>query len=385
MSKRDSRFPLHIMIYILQGTKMNGMPSKTSKKCWNQQAASEQGSLLVVVLVLMMVMSIFALSVGYTVRQRIGVLGRLEIRQKLRLIADASIKTGLAEIDKSAGAKGGGADARNQSWSHNAEGFHEVVVGDGLFSLQYEDLEGIEERLTDEPKFRYGLVDEESKVNLNETKKIGILEEIFYLSAGLEKGDARTLAACVIDWIDEDDELVDINSEESRFYRFMSPPYEPKNAPVEILEELLFVKGMSPEILNKIRPYVTVHSSGHINVNTAGREVLLAVGMPLSLVNKILVFRRGADGDWGTTDDGIFSSLPISGAFGAKSSLSPREVSMLQTLEEEKLLGVNSEYFSAQSVSKLKQGTQALKVNAVINRQGGILTWREKYFALAAS
>ena len=43
---------------------------------------------------------------------------------------------------------------------------------------------------------------------------------------------------------------------------------------MESLDELLLVNGMTKDIFERIKDYVTVWGSGMVNINTAGREVL---------------------------------------------------------------------------------------------------------------
>jgi hypothetical protein len=56
------------------------------------------------------------------------------------------------------------------------------------------------------------------------------------------------LAASIIDWRDEDDEITE-GGAESEYYLLESSPYSPKNMPFERVEELLLVKDATPETL----------------------------------------------------------------------------------------------------------------------------------------
>jgi hypothetical protein len=51
-----------------------------------------------------------------------------------------------------------------------------------------------------------------------------------------------------LDWIDEDDDQREFGAEED-FYSGMSPPYAPKNGPLDTVEELLLVRGVTPWLL----------------------------------------------------------------------------------------------------------------------------------------
>jgi general secretion pathway protein K len=64
--------------------------------------------------------------------------------------------------------------------------------------------------------------------------------------------------------------------EEDSYYQRLDPPYRCKKAPMDTLSELLLVKGVTPEIYRKVRPYLTtVSMKDHpININTADLPVL---------------------------------------------------------------------------------------------------------------
>ena len=55
------------------------------------------------------------------------------------------------------------------------------------------------------------------------------------------------IAAAIIDWIDQDDNTE--SGAETDYYATLDPPYAAKNGPFDTIEELLLVKGVTPEIL----------------------------------------------------------------------------------------------------------------------------------------
>ena len=101
----------------------------------------------------------------------------------------------------------------------------------------------------------------------------------------------------ILDWLDDDDNARD-NGAESDFYESLDPPYVCKNGPMDSIEELLLIPGITPELyfdLNRdpaeresleegqvwlsLPDLLTVNGDpqGRINVNTAQFEVLQAV------------------------------------------------------------------------------------------------------------
>jgi general secretion pathway protein K len=88
--------------------------------------------------------------------------------------------------------------------------------------------------------------------------------------------------AAIADWIDSDD-IPRSGGAESSFYRALKPAYSARNGKLMTLTELSLVKGVTPEVLGKLRPYLTTFSDQAnsplptININTAPKEILAAL------------------------------------------------------------------------------------------------------------
>lgn len=92
---------------------------------------------------------------------------------------------------------------------------------------------------------------------------------------------AAAIADAIIDWQDDDDEHR-VNGAESDYYMGLSTPYPAKNKRLDSLEELLFVKGVTPELYNGgtdqypigLRDVFSIfNSTGQINLRYATPEV----------------------------------------------------------------------------------------------------------------
>jgi Type II secretion system (T2SS), protein K len=59
-------------------------------------------------------------------------------------------------------------------------------------------------------------------------------------------GMTMDLADSILDWLDKDSTPRDYGTED---YSSMQPPYRPANAPIESIEQLLLVRGMTPQLL----------------------------------------------------------------------------------------------------------------------------------------
>ena len=84
----------------------------------------------------------------------------------------------------------------------------------------------------------------------------------------------------IIDWTDSDDEIEclpfiknDNLGAESSYYNQLKPSYMCRNKPLETIEELLLVRGITPQIFERIRNYLTVYGdNGKININCAANQ-----------------------------------------------------------------------------------------------------------------
>jgi general secretion pathway protein K len=83
----------------------------------------------------------------------------------------------------------------------------------------------------------------------------------------------------IIDWLDPDNNPQPFGAEDA-YYQTLPSPYPCKNGPLDSLDELLLVKGMTKEILygtaekKGLIHFLTLYSDGKININTASAEVL---------------------------------------------------------------------------------------------------------------
>jgi len=85
----------------------------------------------------------------------------------------------------------------------------------------------------------------------------------------------------IIDWIDKNSST-ESNGAEDETYQALQFPYPTKNGPLNTVEEIRFIKGITPEVYHKIVPFLTVYTAtgtvginnGAININTADPIVL---------------------------------------------------------------------------------------------------------------
>jgi general secretion pathway protein K len=149
---------------------------------------------------------------------------------------------------------------------------------------------------------------------------------------------AMELVDAIQDWLDPDDQISGYGGAEGDFYRDMDPPYPITNGPMTNVSELSLIKGMTPELYEKLLPLVIVLPYGEkMNVNTLKPEILRAFNrrsltLPLTAEegNRLDNERRSAQEGFRSVDE--FFSGP--------------EANVLIGQEAEKdILDVTSRYF----------------------------------------
>ena len=154
--------------------------------------------------------------------------------------------------------------------------------------------------LTENGYYTIGITNEGGKVDINTTSEL-ILRNLL-LNLGLNLDEVDIIVDSVMDWKDSDN-LHRLHGVEDAYYLSLPNPYKAKNANFETLEELLLVKGMTPEILygaegkKGIIDFLTVNSGmTNININAAPKEVLLAIpGITSELADAIITIREAQE------------------------------------------------------------------------------------------
>jgi general secretion pathway protein K len=152
-----------------------------------------------------------------------------------------------------------------------------------------------EEKLGD-GMFRVRLIDEGGKININRVNE-EILRRIF-TNLGIDDARRDIIVDSIMDWRDPDN-LHRTNGAEDDYYAGLSPAYSARNGPLDTVEDLLWIRGVTAELFFgqadrkdhaqsdapriALRDIFTVDSPiDRINLRTASAEVLHAV-MGISL------------------------------------------------------------------------------------------------------
>jgi len=94
---------------------------------------------------------------------------------------------------------------------------------------------------------RYGLENESGKLNLNTLLAEGAEEQAPARLMALP-GMTPEIADAILDWLDADATPRPLGAE-GEAYGSLTPPYAPRNGPLASLDELLLVRGVTPELL----------------------------------------------------------------------------------------------------------------------------------------
>jgi general secretion pathway protein K len=154
---------------------------------------------------------------------------------------------------------------------------------------------------------RVRLIDEGGKININRVSDETLRRVLSNL--GIDNAQRDILVDSVMDWRDPDD-LHRTNGAERDYYAALSPAYTPKNGPLDSVEELLWIRGMTPGLffgyaeekgqaaddLRRIplREIFTVESPiDRVNLRTASAEVIHALtGIALEKCQSFIEERR---------------------------------------------------------------------------------------------
>ncbi len=208
------------------------------------------------------------------------------------------------------------------------------------------------------------VTDEQGKVSLNAivTEGGGSVTEKKAIFVRLlnNLGYGAELADSLSDWIDKDNKRRSGGAESTDYYGNRRPPYRAKNAALTSLEELLLVKGFTYEIIEELRPFVTIYTDGRININTAPAEVIMVLDEDIteSMAKALIEYR---------SDTPFVTTAAI------------RNVDGFSTISVglQKKVTVRGEIFSVRSKAHVGESIKILEAVFEVKDDGKTLYWRE--------
>ncbi len=251
----------------------------------------ERGAVLLIVLWVVLAMSLLAVSFSATIRTEVDAARYLVEQKQAYYMARAGMEYAVYEI------------LRSQSVSGNAAvgmGFPggtvpQVMPGHLTLNLTGGGVD-------------VSIIDEAGKINVNAAPDFVIFNLL--IMVGMNEGAAAEVTDSILDWVDVDDMPRPMGAE-SDFYLMNNPPYRTKNGPISVPEELLLIKGITPEIFYGrkglgqngdpveyfgLKRYITTYSTGAaININSAPVPVLASLpGLDYSTALRIDQMRNEA-------------------------------------------------------------------------------------------
>ena len=149
--------------------------------------------------------------------------------------------------------------------------------------------------------YSYRITDEASRLNVNTVtaQSLQALDRLLQ-SLGIEKEERDIIVDSIQDWRDGNDAHRVNGAESDDYYLKLPVPYRARNAPMQSINELLQIKGITPELFRGTaeRPglaeFLTVATPnpGNPNINTASRRVLAAVGLAEAEIVQIVATRQ---------------------------------------------------------------------------------------------
>lgn len=199
----------------------------------------------------------------------------------------------------------------------------------------------------------FTIKDEDEKIDINRAS-LRVLKYFF------PQGD---LAESILDWIDKDD-VPDFR--ENKYYKLLG--YQCRNSDIRSLYEIKYIKGGKDSDIIDVANYFTVYSDGRLNLNTANRECLAALGIIPSLQDKVISFRN--------------SGLVFRNISEPVSILALTKPEKDNWMDKRKYFKVRSSYFRIFLEAETKRGIKSYAL-AVVEREASkfkIVFWRENFW-----
>jgi general secretion pathway protein K len=277
-------------------------------KLFNKKLAGDETGGMAVILVIWIVVILMAM-VGeftYSMRTEINITRNFKEEEEAYQLAIAGIEQAKLEL----------------LLVNDLRGIHfgedDVLILD--LAKEEEEVLPERERALGRGSFEYTITDEDGKLNINSATQEQ-LRSVF-MDSGVELEEVDTIVDSILDWIDTND-LHRLSGAEEDYYQSLDQPYSCKDDKFEKIEELLLVKGMTPEIFygshavkkaseeieeedepkfSGVVDLLTVVGSGSININTSPEPVLVSVMGSVAANNIILqrdvapLFNAGKNG-----------------------------------------------------------------------------------------
>lgn len=308
----------------------------------NEKGIALLVTLLILVLIIALVHEVFRIGAQSA---QTGAYGR----DSIRCILLAEGGTGAARIALRVDARDNQYDTLDEIWSRSAL---PITLGDGEVRVTIED----EERKIDLNRLML------PNGNAPDERRLAVFQRLLD-TLGIDRG----VADAVVDWLDND-ENPRAGGAESSYYLGLPNPYRAKNDLFDTIGELLLVRGVTSEVFEKLRPFVTVSSSGLVNINTAPKEVLMSLSAGTDLAEGGAIDAKTADDIIQYRKDHPFTDTSQIG------NVSPFLRDLYARTLIRNIVDVRSTYFHVRSAGDV--GGTIRTIDAIGIRTGNEIQWR---------
>jgi len=315
---------------------------------------NKKGVALILVLLMVSVIVVLTLQLNVSSRSQVHEAANLGDGIRVLYIAKSGLFAGMGLLSEDRG----DADTLNEAWartdalseqskSYFDGGYVELVIEDETGKININKLvagnafngaiKGLLTRLLTQPQFQ------------------------------IQEREIEDLLNAIKDWIDADSEVTATGAENA-YYQGLGKSYAVRNGPMESIDELLMVRGVTRELFygTAERPglarLLTVQGEGSVNINTAPKEVLRALAPSITedAANRMDDYRRNPANS--LTETSWYRKVP----------------GLENTAIDSVTVVTKSEYF--QIAAKGHLGTMKRTIRGIVKRDSGkklsVVAWR---------
>ncbi len=244
-------------------------PEEGTRTLWRDQKG------MALLITIMTVSLLVAVTIQYhkTTWQQFLVSNNYRVGTQLKAIADSGVNIALAVLQSDG--EENEDDSFLDSWAALQQESFDGFFSAGTLRLKVVDLSGrlqINSLVQSDGNNAGGAGGTNTEMEIRAILLRLLLSGFFQIE---DEGEAQSIVDALVDWIDIDDKESDLGAESS-YYQSLAKSYSCRNGPVRFIEELLLVRGISPELLfgaagkRGLADYVTViGNDGKVNLNTA--------------------------------------------------------------------------------------------------------------------
>ncbi len=216
---------------------------KGQRATLSRKPAQRRGSVLLIVLVVVAMLSLGAYTFSELMVAEVDATAMYGRGVQARALADSGVELAAAML-------GDRSEITEENFYHDPEMFQGMLLTDataargrGRFSI----VAPLENDSTAEG-VRFGLMDESAKLNPAALLKLNLDDEEARNVLLALPEMTHEIADAILDWVDED-EIQREYGAEADYYLSLATPYEAKNGPLDSLDELLLVRGVTAWLL----------------------------------------------------------------------------------------------------------------------------------------